>query len=116
MSQDPLLWEFWAASIVLPFIVVGYAFFSRRQNHARWAKIMSLVALVPGIAGPTIQWLIMHWRSYGLSRGAYDQLVGWRGVSAGLVLGIYITIAVARPYTKRRASSAEPSADQMQRD
>ena len=114
MAQDPILWEFWAASIVLPFLCVGYAFFSRRQKHARWAKIMSLVALVPGIAWPTIQWLIMHSRSYGLSRTVYYQLVGWRGVSAGLLLGIYITIAVARPYKKESTPSTEPTADKAQ--
>src|SRR5260370_9301483 len=114
MSQDAILWELWAASSVLPFICVGYAFLSRQRRHGRWAKIMSLVALVPGIAWPTFQWLIMHWRTYGLSRGAYYQLVGWRGVSAGLLIGIYLTIAVARPYTKQSASSTEPSTDKMQ--
>jgi len=106
-SQDPVLWFLWLASVVIPFAAVGYAFLSRQRVHARWAKIMTLIACVPGIAWPTIQWLIMHWRNYHLSRAAYVQLIGWRGVSAGLILGIYITIAIARPYTKRDPSGSE---------
>ena len=75
---------------------------------------MSLIALVPGMAWPTTQWFIMHWRVYGLSRATYYQLVGWRGMSGGLLIGIYMTIAIARPYKKDTASSTESVSDKPQ--
>jgi drug/metabolite transporter (DMT)-like permease len=93
-AQDPFLYLCVAVSALLPFAGIAYAFLSRQR--VRWTKIVTVIACVPGIAWATIQWIIMHWTSYHLSRVAYYQLVGWRGVSAGLFLGIYITIAIAR--------------------
>jgi hypothetical protein len=98
-SQDYVPYLLLTAHFILPFVGVAFAFFSGQRPEAWWARIMTVVACVPGVAGAAIQWFVMHARSYRLSRGVYDQLVGWRGVAAGLFLGIYLTIAVARRYT-----------------
>ena len=44
--------------------------------------------------------MLLQSQRFHLTREAYYQLVGHRGIAAGLVIGLILSILIARPYEK----------------
>ena len=54
-SQNDVPYLVLAAHFILPFVGIAFAFFSPQRPEARWARMMTVVACVPGVAGAAIQ-------------------------------------------------------------
>ncbi len=93
------------AGAILPSLLAAVVFFHRRRRYASWAKLASVVIAVGGFIWGGIQWTVLHWRDLDLSRNTYYLLVGHRGFVGGLVVGLSLSILIARPYQSTDAAT-----------
>ena len=82
-------------------VLVGLLFFHRNRVYAAWAKVASILALIAASGWGALGFVLMHWRSYHLTRGSYYTFVGLKGMLGGIAIGFTLGILMARPYGKR---------------
>ncbi len=83
-----------AGSVVL----VGMIFLHRRRIYAAWAKVSAIVAAIAGVGWGVLGFVLLHSRSYHLTRDVYYRLVGIKGMLCGIAIGFTLSILIARPY------------------
>jgi hypothetical protein len=88
-------------------VLVGLLFFHRDRVYAAWAKIASIIAFIAGVGWGVLGFVLMHWRSYHLTRNTYYTLVGIKGVLCGIAIAFSLCILIARPYQKRDVATPE---------
>jgi TRAP-type C4-dicarboxylate transport system permease small subunit len=89
------------AGAILPTVFAGLIFFHRRRIYATWAKGTSIIVAIGGFVWGSIHWVLLHSRSWHLTRDTYYLLVGYRGVVTGLTVGFALSILIARPYKNK---------------
>jgi TRAP-type C4-dicarboxylate transport system permease small subunit len=94
-----------AVGAIFPSLLAGSVFLHRRRNYANWAKGTSIIAAIGGFVWGGIHWVLLHWRSFHLTRDAYYALVGWRGLVGGFVVGLALSVLIARPYENKDAAT-----------
>lgn len=93
------------AGAMLPSVLAAVVFFHRRRNYASWAKWAAVVIAAGGFIWGGIQWVVLHGRHLQLTRDTYYLLVGHRGFVGGFVVGLSLSILVARPYNTKNAAT-----------
>ena len=89
-----------AGGVILPFVCAVHVFLSRRRVYATWTKLAVIVVCLAALVWCTLSWVLLYSTSFGLTREAYDRLVGIRGWFLGIYLGIVFSIWIARPYQR----------------
>lgn len=98
-SQDAI---FLAAGVILPIICAFHVFMGRRRVYAAWVRLAVLIICLAALAWAGLDWVLLHSRSFRLTGGDYDRLVGIRGLCGGICIGIVLSISLARPYQTRK--------------
>jgi hypothetical protein len=88
------------AGVILPIAVAFHVFLSRSGVYAAWVKRAAIIFCVAGLAWASIDWILLRWESFHLTRRTYDTLHGVRGLLGGVCIGIALSIWLSRPYRK----------------
>ncbi|MGH7953774.1 MAG: hypothetical protein ACREFE_17895 [Limisphaerales bacterium] len=94
-----------AGSIVLPSI----AFFSRREVYERWAKIVCILVCIFVVVWGSSGLIMLHWR-HTLSSNTFDYIHTARCQLGGVIVGLLLSMVIARPWKKITVEKLQPSA------
>jgi hypothetical protein len=83
---------------IFPCAFAAYVFFNSNHAYEPWAKLASVIGLVAGLIWWALQFVVAGWMSLHLSPHAFYQLLTLKGTLVGLVLGLFISILLGRPY------------------
>ena len=93
--------------VVLPFILAMSFLFDRRRNCPVWVKVASVGICVGALGWWCLHLLLSDASKFHFSRETYYQLVGFRGILVGLILGFLICIQIAGYNKPRRGTSSK---------
>jgi len=88
-----------------PVILTAIAFFSRKRAYATWAKVAYIIASLAGLVWGILGFTLSH--RLHVTRQTYLLLLAQKYMCAGLVLGLVISVLMARPYKKRSIPDSE---------
>ena len=77
--------------------------FHRNRVYALWAQISSVLAFIAGAGWGGLGFILMDWRGYHLSRAAFDQLLGIKGMLCGIALTVTFCIFMSDPYHRKNS-------------
>jgi len=89
-----------AAGVAVPVALAFHVFLNRSLIYTTWAKRGIIIICLAALVWGGLDWVLLHSRSFHLTRGAYDKLVGIRGLLGGVCIGMALSIWLARPYRK----------------
>lgn len=90
------------AGVVLPVTFAFHVFLSRNRVYVAWVKLAAIIICLVGLAWGSLDWVLLHWESFHLTRGTYDRLHGVRGLLGGVCIGIALAVSLSRPYRKNK--------------
>ena len=96
-SQDFILF---AAGVILPIAVAFHVFLGRSRVYAAWVKPAAIIICLAGLAWAALDWVLLYWETFHLTRGTYDRLHGVSGLLGGVCIGIALSIWLSRPWRK----------------
>lgn len=98
--------------VILPIAFASHVFLGRSRVYAAWAKLAAIIFCLAALAWGSLDWVLLHWESFHLTRETYDRLHGVRGLLGGVCIGIALSIWLARPYRNKveRSEEVETSA------
>jgi hypothetical protein len=79
---------------ILPIAFAFYVFVIRPGVYPAWVKIATITLLSTGLGWSVLDWVMLHWDGFHLTRGTYDRLHGFRGLLGGVSLGIALTVSL----------------------
>jgi len=88
------------AGVLLPIAFAIHVFLNNRWIYPVWAKPAVVILCSVAVVWGSLDWVVLNWRSFYLTREAYDRLIGIRALLGGVCLGIALSISLARPYRK----------------
>ena len=79
--------------------LLAYSFLSRKRAYSDWAKLAYALASLAGLAWGTIGFVVLH--PLHVTRYTYSLLLAIKHMSAGVAIGLMLSVLIARPYQKR---------------
>ena len=101
-SQDFILL---AAGVIVPFVGAFHVFLSRRRVYAAWVKLAAIIVCLVALAWGSLDWILLHWQSFHLTRDVWDMLYGARALLGGVCIGIALSISLSQSYRKKVTSN-----------
>src|SRR6266699_1201176 len=83
------------AGVILPIAFAFYVFLNPSQAYSTWAKRAAIIICLVALAWGSLDWVLLNWRSFHLTREVYEKLAGTRGLLGGVVIGIALSISLA---------------------
>jgi hypothetical protein len=98
--------QFFARALesVFPLAFAAFVLLSRSTPFPSWAKGLAIGAAITGLVAAALSFLLPHYRELGLTIDGYVALMRLKRTLVGVVIGIVISILVARGRTKPRES------------
>jgi hypothetical protein len=84
------------AGVTLPIAAVFYVFLNRSRPYPAWVKLAATILCFAGLAWGAVDWILLHWQSFHLTRDVYDMLHGTRGLLGGFCIGIALAESARR--------------------
>lgn len=86
--------------VILPIAFAFHVFLNRRGVYATWAKLAGIIICLTALGWGALDWLLLHWKSFRLTRDGYYNVVEFRGLFAGICIALVFSIPIARPHRK----------------
>lgn len=100
---------FSAMGVLFPVAFAVYVLLHRSRVYAAWARSAAMIMCLVALAAGTLNWPVLQWRNFHLTREAYDKLIGVRDLFGGICVGIIFSIWLARPYRKKAEVNSDSS-------
>jgi uncharacterized membrane protein YGL010W len=89
-----------ATGSIGPIVLTARALLDRKRVYATWAKVAYVLASLAGLAWATLG--VILWPPFRMADHPYfSLLLALKDICAGIVIGLLVSIVMARPYEKR---------------